>query len=429
MTSSKPVLLCPAGDFESLAAGLQAGADAVYFGVGRLNMRSRAAANFRPEDLPEIASRCHQAGAQAWLALNTIVYDSEIPEVKELLAAARQSGLDAIIASDLAVMQLARQTGLSVHLSVQANISNLEAVRFFSQFADVMVLSRELRLPEIAAIAEGIRRDNICGPLGQPVKLEVFVHGALCIGMSGRCLMSLATCNHSANRGACVQPCRRRYLVRDLENGQEMQLENQFVMSPSDLCTLPHLDSLLEAGVSVLKIEGRGRSPDYVAAVTRAYRTVRDAWLAGRHLSEEETTALLDQVSRVFNRGFWLGGYYLGEPTGVWCGAEDSKATVRKDFLGLAVNYFARPGIAELRITTAQSFRTGDRLLVTGPTTGALEFTVGELRVNELSSDTARQNDDVTFAVPATIRRGDKFYRLTPIKFGFDNKQDSQDEN
>ncbi len=409
---STPQLLAPAGSFESLEAALRNGADAVYFGVGKLNMRSNATVNFSADDLPELSFRCHSRGAKAYLALNTILYDSELEEARELCRKAKEAGIDALIVSDPAVMRMANAEKLPVHLSVQANIANLETVRFYAQFADVAVLARELNLEQIAYLCRKIREEGIRGPSGRLFQVEIFIHGALCVAVSGKCYMSLAAYNSSANRGACFQNCRRAYTVRDAETGTEFTIDNEYVMSPRDLCTLEFFDRILASGVSILKIEGRGRSADYVAHVVRAYRSALDRWLEGGSLSTEELRKWEEDLASVFNRGFWKGGYYLGNKLGEWAGCGDSQATVRKEFLGKIVNFYRKISVAELRITSGK-LRTGEKILVTGETTGAEELTVEELLLDGRSIAEAEKGMTVTFRSPVRFRVGDKVYLLT----------------
>lgn len=409
---STPQLLAPAGSFESLEAALRNGADAVYFGVGKLNMRSNATVNFSADDLPELSFRCHSRGAKAYLALNTILYDSELEEARELCRKAKEAGIDALIVSDPAVMRMANAEKLPVHLSVQANIANLETVRFYAQFADVAVLARELNLEQIAYLCRKIREEGIRGPSGRLFQVEIFIHGALCVAVSGKCYMSLAAYNSSANRGACFQNCRRAYTVRDAETGTEFTIDNEYVMSPRDLCTLEFFDRILASGVSILKIEGRGRSADYVAHVVRAYRSALDRWLEGGSLSAEELRKWEEDLASVFNRGFWKGGYYLGNKLGEWAGCGDSQATVRKEFLGKIVNFYRKISVAELRITSGK-LRTGEKILVTGETTGAEELTVEELLLDGRSIAEAEKGMTVTFRSPVRFRVGDKVYLLT----------------
>ena len=407
-----PLLLAPAGSFESLEAALQNGADAVYFGVGKLNMRSNATVNFSADDLPELSARCHTRGAKAFLALNTIIYDSELNEAEALCRKAKEAEIDALIVSDPAVIRMANAAGLPVHLSVQTNIANLESVRFYAQFADVAVLARELTLEQITHICDGIRKEQIRGPSGELFQAEIFIHGALCVAVSGKCYMSLAAYNSSANRGACFQNCRRAYTVRDTETGTEFTIDNSYVMSPRDLCTLEFFDRILASGVSILKIEGRGRSADYVAHVVRVYRAALDRWMEGKALSAEELRNWEKELESVFNRGFWKGGYYLGNKLGEWAGCGDSQATVQKEFIGKIVNFYRKVSAAELRITSGV-LASGDRILVTGETTGAQELELGELLLDGIPVRPAKKGMNVTFSSPFRFRVGDKVYKLT----------------
>ena len=407
------ILLAPAGGHEQLAAALANGADAVYFGVGDLNMRSHATVNFQADELPGLAAKCHARRARAWLTVNVIAYDRELDRIARLLDQARDAGIDAIIAADPAVLEMARERGLPVHISVQANVSNWRAIQFYSAYADVVVAARELTVEQLAALADAIRDHDLRGPSGDLVRLEAFIHGALCIGLSGRCGMSLCEYNTSSNRGSCYQPCRRAYIVRDAETGHEFKIENQYIMSPKDLCTIAQLPRLLDAGVSVLKIEGRGRSADYVAATTRCYREALDLWRQGATPAPEQVAAWRTALGEVFNRQFWEGGYYFGEDTAIWAGTRDSQATIRKVLLGPLTHYYQRTRIAEL-VLHAGTLRTGDRILITGPTTGAVETTVPSMLVNEQPADNAAQGDTVTFPLPHRARVNDKLFRLDP---------------
>ncbi len=406
------ILLAPAGDFGSLHAALRSGADAVYFGVGTLNMRSRAAANFRREDLPRVAELCHGAGARAFLALNTIVYDSEIPAVRSICAEAEKAGIDAVIAADPAVLAAVGEAGLPAHLSVQANVANLAAVRFYARYADVVVPARELTLAQIGRLCAGIREQDIRGPSGNLIGVELFVHGALCAAVSGKCYMSLAVFNTSANRGNCYQPCRRSYTVRDTVTGQELEIDNRYVMSPRDLCTIRILPRILDAGVSVLKIEGRGRSSDYVAAVTRVYREAVDAWRDGLRPDRGRLAQWEKRLGEVFNRGFWHGGYYLGEKTGEWAESAENRSTLVKTFAGKVTHWYPKLKVAAVRLT-ARGVRAGERFLVTGPTTGVVEGVIDPLRAEDAAADSAAKGAEITFPVPELVREGDKFYILS----------------
>ncbi len=413
-------IMAPAGSHASLAAALRAGADSVYFGVGALNMRARAGANFTVADLRNIARKCHACHARAYLTLNVVVYDEEMESVRALCREALKAGVDAVIAADPAVIEYAHSIGLPVHISVQANVCNMAAVRFYARFADVMVLARELKLSQIRAIAEAVRRDHICGPSGEPVRLEVFAHGALCIAISGKCSMSLAAYGSSANRGACYQICRRAYKVTDAETGFELEIDNKYVMSPRDICTIRVIDQLLEAGVSVLKLEGRGRSEDYVAAVTHAYREAVDAWAAGT-FTPERALAWEDGLRRVFNRDFWQGGYYLGEPWGEWSGCSNSRASEQKTHIARVTRYYAQSNVAELYLE-AGDLQTGQSVVICGPTTGALRVAVGEMRQDIEGStvvvSAASKGTTVYVAVPERVRRNDRVYLLQPRRLG-----------
>lgn len=414
-------IMAPAGSYESLAAALRAGAGSVYFGVGELNMRARATVNFTEADLPRIARLCHSCGARAYLTCNVVIYDEEIERMQSLLASAKAAGVDAVIAADMAVITWARQLGLEVHISVQANVCNLAAVRFFAAYADVMVLARELKLSQIRAIIEGIRREGICGPSGRPVQIEIFAHGALCIGISGRCGMSLVAHGHSANRGDCFQLCRRRYHVSDPETGVQMEIDNQYIMSPRDICTIRVVDQLLAAGVSVLKLEGRGRSESYVSTVTAVYREAAEAYARGEW-SDKLVSAWEARLQSVYNRGFWHGGYYLGEPWETWSGKPDSRALEHRAHLGRVLRWYPRAGVAELRLE-AGALSPGDLLEFTGATTGCLRLRVPAVRCDDAEGITrevpqAPKGAVALVAMPQKVRRGDKVYLVTPRKLG-----------
>ncbi|MGF1451307.1 MAG: peptidase U32 family protein [Opitutales bacterium] len=410
--SPAPEILAPAGSYESLAAALNAGADAVFFGVGTLNMRARGAANFAEGDLGEIVKRCRDAGAKAYLTLNILVYDDELPLVERLCHLAEAAGVDAVIATDIATIQTARAAGLSVHLSTQANVSNLPAVRFFAQFADVVVLARELDLAKIRHIAEAVAREPILGPSGEPVHLEVFVHGALCVAISGQCGMSLATHNQSANRGACVQPCRRSYRVISEQTEAELVVDNKYVMSPRDLCTIGCLDRLLEAGASLLKIEGRGRAADYVAETVCCYREAVQAIRDGVY-DAKRVAGWRERLRRVYNRDFWEGGYYLGEKTEVWSGAAGSQATTVKRQIGRVTNFFSQAGVAEICVTSGP-LSVGDTVLFVGGTTGAHQEPARSLRIDENAIERVERAEGLTLPLTAKVRRGDKVFVVEP---------------
>jgi len=409
--------MAPAGARASLSAALKAGADSVYFGVGKMNMRARSADNFAAGDLAEIVARCHGQGAKAYLTLNTTLFDDELDEAKSLCGMAKDTGVDAVIAADFAVLQIARDAGLPIHLSVQANVTNLSSVQFFSVFADVVVLARELSLEQIRGIIDGIRSHGIVGPSGNPVQVEIFAHGALCVAFSGKCQMSLSLYGPkaSANRGACFQPCRRNYLVTDQETGDELVLDGHQVMSPKDLCTLPFLDQILDAGVSVLKLEGRGRSADYVSTVVRVYREAIDAWKDGSFRAKRESREWMAELAKVFHRGFWEGGYYLGKPLGDWAATSNSQATEKKIYAGEITKYYARIGVAEV-LVRAGSIKLGDDVWILGNTTGAVRAKIAELHTGEDGSPATEASQGVlaSFPVPEKVRAGDQLYLIAP---------------
>ena len=410
---NKVEIMAPVGSWESLQAALQGGADAVYFGVGKLNMRSRSAANFTVEDLPRICSVAHASGVRTYLTVNTIIYNHEIEEMHRLLEAAKEAGVSAIIASDMAVISYANQIGLEVHISTQCNVSNVEAVRWYAQFADVIVTARELPLSQVAEITKFIQDNDIRGPKGKLVQVEVFAHGALCMSVSGKCYLSLDNYNYSANRGACLQLCRRGYIVKDKESDLELEIDNEYIMSPKDLCTIGFLDKIVKAGVKVLKIEGRGRSADYVRTVTECYREAVEAIADGTYTQEriEEWTA---RLATVFNRGFW-DGYYLGRRLGEWSERYGSQATENKVYLGLVRNYFGRINVAEVQLQTAETLRVGDEVMVIGETTGVYRDTVKEMRLDRDPVPEVHQGDRFSFATTVPLRRGDKVYRIDKV--------------
>ncbi len=413
MTAKKKhILLSPAGSWESLSAAIRAGADAVYFGVEHLNMRARAAKPFALKDLRKIAALCRKSGVQSCLALNTILYDEDLPLMRRICDAAVSAGVSAVIASDIAAMEYAREVGLSVHISTQANISNLAAVQHYARYADVMVLARELTLEQIERIVVEIERRPIVGPNGKPPAVELFVHGAMCVAVSGVCGMSLALYHHSANRGECLQPCRRAYRVIDEETGDELVVDNRYVMSPKDLCMIGAMDKLMAAGVRVFKIEGRGRPPEYVYRVTRAYREAIDSVLAGNYTAEK-IAAWTAELKSVFNRGFWHGGYYLGSKAGEWAGTYGSAATTVKSYVGYVENYFAKPRVAQIVIENGE-LAVGDTLAIIGPTTGCEQRTIEGLYVDERPALRAGKGDDVTVPFDVKVRRHDKVYVIRP---------------
>jgi len=408
-------IMAPVGSYESLSAAIQAGADAVYFGVGNLNMRSRSAANFTVEDLHRIAEIAQQHGVRTYLTVNTIIYNHEIEEMHALVQAAKHAGITAIIASDMAVITYAHSIGVEVHISTQCNISNTEAVRFFSQWADVVVTARELPLRQVAEITQYIRDNNIRGPRGELVQVEVFAHGALCMSVSGKCYLSLDEYNYSANRGACLQLCRREYLVKDVESDTELLVSGKYIMSPKDLCTIGFLDKIIHAGVRVLKIEGRGRSADYVKTVVECYKEAVQAVADGTY-TPERIAAWTERLRTVFNRGFW-DGYYLGRKMGEWSERYGSQATENKVYLGKVTNYYNRPQVAEMKIETAEHLRVGEDLMVIGQTTGVYRATVEELRLGDTAKPVPEVGQGDVFSVKTTapLHRGDKLYRVDQV--------------
>jgi len=400
--------MAPAGNFECLHAAIQGGADSVYFGVGHLNMRSRSANNFAPEDLRQVCDICREAGIRSYLTLNITLYDEDLAPMRETLLAARDAGIGAVISSDMAAIAEARRLGLEVHISTQLSISNVEALRFYSRFADVVVLARELRLDQVKAIREAIDREHICGPSGRPVQVEMFCHGALCMAVSGKCYLSLHEYGTSANRGACYQVCRRSYEVTDKESGAQLLIDNEYIMSPKDLCTIEFLDKMAAAGATVFKIEGRARGSEYVKTVSRAYREAADAIEAGR-FTPELAAALKDRLATVFNRGFW-DGYYQGARLGEWSRIYGNQATRTKVYLGRVTDYYARLGVAEIQMETG-SFRVGDPLLICGPTTGVVEVEPAEIRLDDAHIlEEAAKGDLCSIPVPEKVRRGDKVF-------------------
>ncbi len=408
-------IMAPVGSYESLSAAIQAGADAVYFGVGNLNMRSRSAANFTVEDLESIAGKAQQHGVRTYLTVNTIIYNDEIEEMHELVQAAKAAGITAIIASDMAVITYAHSIGVEVHISTQCNISNVEAVRFFAQWADVVVTARELPLRQVAEITQFIRDNDIRGPKGELVQVEVFAHGALCMSVSGKCYLSLDEYNYSANRGACLQLCRREYLVKDVESDTELLVSGKYIMSPKDLCTIGFLDKIIRAGVRVLKIEGRGRSADYVKTVVECYKEAVQAVAEGTY-TQERIAGWTERLSTVFNRGFW-DGYYLGRKMGEWSERYGSQATENKVYLGKVTNYYNRPQVAEMKIETAEHLRVGEDLMVIGQTTGVYRATVEELRLGATAQPVQEVGQGDVFSVKTTevLHRGDKLYRVDKV--------------
>lgn len=406
--------MAPAGNWESLQAAIQAGADSVYFGVEQLNMRARASINFTLDDLPEIANVCNDKGVKTYLTLNTIIYDHDLSIIKTLIDAVKKAGISAVIASDQAVINYAFTQKVEVHISTQLNVTNIETVKFYSHFADVMVLSRELSLSQVKKITDTIVKEDIRGPKGELIEIEIFAHGALCVAVSGKCYMSLHTYNASANRGACLQNCRKTYTVIDKETGVELEIDNEYIMSPKDLCTIDFLDQVLDAGVSVLKIEGRGRAPEYVKTVTENYRQAIDAINNGTY-SVEFGKSLMENLRTVYNRDFW-SGYYLGQKLGEFNDVSGSKATQKKVFIANALHYFPKANIAQFKVE-AQSVQLGDKILITGPTTGVMEHEITSMMVNDLQVEKAVKGEEFTIPVPDRIRKSDKLYKLVKTEF------------
>ncbi len=402
-------IMAPVGSYESLMAAIQGGAGSVYFGVGKLNMRSKSSRNFTLKDLQQIASICSENKVKSYVTINTVVFDEELDEMHNLVDAVKNNGISAIIASDQAVIQYARKRGVEVHMSTQANITNIEAVKYYAQFADVMVTARELQIGQVAAITKAISEQQIKGPSDELVRIEIFVHGALCMAVSGKCYLSLDLMNSSANRGACLQPCRRAYKVEDSESQIEMEVDNEYIMSPKDLNTIAFLDKILGAGVEVLKIEGRGRSPEYVKVVTQVYHEAVEAIQKGNY-TQELVAALNDRLKKVYNRGFW-DGYYLGRKLGEWTEQYGSQATQQKVYVGKINNFFQQLNVAEIKMET-QSLTVGDKILVMGPTTGVYEDQLSEIRVDLKPVDETIKGEHCSIAVKSLLRRGDKVYKL-----------------
>ena len=413
MQKSELEIMAPAGNFECLHAAIQGGADSVYFGVGHLNMRSHSANNFRPEDLPEIVRICREAGVRSYLTLNIVLYPEDLAPMRQTLDAARDAGVDAVIASDMAAISYCRSIGLEVHISTQLSISNAEALRFYASFADVVVLARELNLGQVREIYDTIEREDICGPSGKKVRIEMFAHGALCMAISGKCYLSLHSYGASANRGECYQVCRRGYEVTDLETGNRLDIDNKYIMSPKDLCTIDFMDRIVESGVKVFKIEGRARSAEYVKRCASCYRRAADAVCDGTY-TPELAAGLRKELSEVFNRGFW-DGYYQGARLGQWSEVYGSQATMKKVYCGKVTNWFDRIAVAEISIES-EALHVGDRAMAIGSTTGVVEFRVDDLRVNLEKTDLAPKGVRCSVAVDPSIcpqgklRRGDKIY-------------------
>ena len=401
--------MAPVGSYEALSAAIQAGAGSVYFGIGRLNMRSKSAKNFTLDDLNKIATICNENNVKSYVTINTVVFDSELDDMRELVDAVKANGISAIIASDQSVIQYARQIGVEVHMSTQCNITNIEAIRYYSQFADVMVTAREVSVEQVKAITRKIEEQNIRGPKGELIRIEVFCHGALCMAVSGKCYLSLDNFNTSANRGACVQPCRRGYTVQDRDKEITLNIDNEYIMSPKDLCTLPFLDKVLDAGVKILKIEGRGRSPEYTKVTVGVYSEAVKAIQNGE-FTEEKVAAWTERLRSVYNRDFW-DGYYLGRKIGEWTKRYGSQATKTKIFVGTVTNFFGKINVAEIRMET-QDLKVGDDIMIIGPTTGVYEDTVSEIRVDLKAVESTEKGELCSIPAKDVVRRGDKVYKV-----------------
>ena len=406
-------IMAPVGSRESLAAAIQAGADSVYFGIGQLNMRSHSANKFTIDDLKEIAATCNEKGIKTYLTVNTIIYGEDIPTMHQIVDAAKEAGITAVIASDVAVMTYCGKIGQEVHLSTQLNISNIEALRFYAQFADVVVLARELNMEQVAEIYQQIQEQHICGPSGELIRIEMFCHGALCMAISGKCYLSLNNTGRSANRGECMQICRRGYIVTDRETGTELAIDNKYIMSPKDLKTIRFIDKMMQSGVRVFKIEGRARGPEYVYTVVRCYKEAIAAVLDGT-FTEEKKDAWDEQLAKVFNRGFW-DGYYQGQTLGEWNEEYGSSATERKVYVGKGMKYFSKLGVAEFAVEACE-FKPGDNLLITGPTTGVIYVTPTEIHGDNGPVPIAQKGTRVSIAVPEKVRPSDKLFKLERVK-------------
>ncbi len=406
-------IMAPVGSFESLAAAVQAKADSVYFGIEQLNMRAKSSNNFTTEDLKKIVSTCNENNIKSYLTVNTIIYDHDVNIMKQIVDTAKESGVSAIIVSDQSVMNYAKSIGLEVHISTQLNVSNVETVKFYANFADVMVLARELSLKQVKHISKAIEEEQIKGPSGNLIQLEIFAHGALCMAVSGKCYLSLHEQNSSANRGACLQTCRKEYIVTEKETGFQLEIDNEYIMSPKDLSTIDFVDKVLDAGVKVFKIEGRARPAEYVKIVTESYRDAVNSVYEETY-TKEKIEGWTTRLSTVFNRGFW-DGYYLGRKLGEWSKDYGSKATKQKIFIGKASNYFAKIGIGEFKVQTG-TLKIGDEILISGPTTGVIQSTVKELRFDEKPVDGVTKGQIFSMPVDEKVRRADKLYKVVDVK-------------
>jgi len=402
-------IMAPVGSYESLMAAIQGGANSVYFGIGNLNMRSKSSKNFTLEDLKKISNICKENNIRTYITLNTVIYDHELDNMKQIVDAAKENGITAVIASDQSVIQYAHSKGVEIHMSTQTNITNIEAVKYYSAFADVMVTARELEIKQVKAITEAIEKENICGPSGRKVQIEVFAHGALCMAVSGKCYLSLDNLNSSANRGACLQQCRRKYTVTDKETGIQLDVDNEYIMSPKDLNTVALLDNILDAGVKVLKLEGRGRSPEYVKTITSVYREAVDAWFANEY-NQENIDKWNNRLSKVYNRGFW-DGYYMGRTLGEWTEDYGNQASERKVYIGKVTNFFGNISVAEIKIESHE-LRIGEEIKIIGATTGVYEDIVNEIRLELNAVEEVHKGDLCSIKTKSLIRRGDKLYKV-----------------
>ena len=402
-------IMAPVGSYESLMAAIQGGANSVYFGIGNLNMRSKSSKNFTLDDLVKISDICQQNNIRTYITLNTVIYDHELPAMREIVDAAKTNEITAIIASDQSVIQYAFSVGMEIHMSTQTNITNIEAVKYYSAFADVMVTARELEIKQVKAITTAITEQNICGPSGNLVQIEVFAHGALCMAVSGKCYLSLDNLNSSANRGACLQQCRRKYTVTDKETGEQLEIDNEYIMSPKDLNTVALLDHLLDAGVRVLKLEGRGRSPEYVKTIASVYREAVDAWFKGEY-NQQNIDKWNERLSKVYNRGFW-DGYYMGSKFGEWTEDYGNQATEKKVYIGKVTNYFAKIGVAEIKIES-HDLKVGEEIKIIGETTGVYEEIIKEIRLDLEPVKEVVKGDLCSIATKELVRRGDKLYKV-----------------
>ncbi len=407
--SNKVELMAPAGSFESMAAAIKAGADSIYFGIEQLNMRARSTNNFTIDDLPEIHEICSKHNVKTYLTLNTILYDHDISLMKKIIVAVKESKIDAVIASDYAVFNQAKKEGVKIHISTQANVSNIDSIEFFSQFSDVVVLARELTLKQVESIVKEIKRRDLRGISGELMKVEIFAHGALCMAVSGKCYLSLHSNYASANRGACIQNCRKSYVVIDKEDGVELEIDNEYIMSAKDLCTIDFLDTVIDTGVKVLKIEGRGRSADYVHTTIQCYREAIDSIEDGTY-SREKVALWKERLATVFNRGFW-DGYYLGKTIGEWNNEYGSKATKKKIYVAKGLKYYDDAKAGEFRMES-HSIALGDEVLIIGPTTGVIQTFVDELRLNNVTTDTVKKGDVFTLPLNEKLRPSDRLYKL-----------------